>query len=115
MFLTWWLENIIKPYMVFVDEWYGVLTIVVLVVSSLIIGFIYRSEGLYNINDYLFPAFVVTLSSVIGPSISVILLLLFPIFIGLACLATIGIGIIFAVKKIFWLKRVPYSWVKRRR
>lgn len=104
-FGSWWFQNVFDPYGRFVYvENLGWATIVVAVVTTILLGLFYKPSK-YSIHSefmerYGFPLAILTVVTVIMPTLSVVLMLIMP---GIIVIGG-GIGILFGL--FVWLQKV---------
>lgn len=104
-FGSWWFQNVFDPYGRFVYvENLGWATIVVAVVTTILLGLFYKPSE-YSIHSefmerYGFPLAILTVVTVIMPTLSVVLMLIMP---GIIVIGG-GIGILFGL--FVWLQKV---------
>lgn len=104
-FGSWWFQNVFDPYGRFVYvENLGWATIVVAVVTTILLGLFYKPSE-YSIHSefmerYGFPLAILTVVTVVMPTLSVVLMLIMP---GIIVIGG-GIGILFGV--FVWLQKV---------
>ena len=104
-FGSWWYQNVFDPYGRFVYiENLGWATIVVAVVTTILLGLFYKPSE-YSIHSaimerYGFPLAILTVVTVVMPTLSVILMLIMP---GIIVIGG-GIGILFGL--FVWLQKV---------
>lgn len=104
-FGSWWFHNVFDPYGRFVYvENFGWATIVVAVVTTILLGLFYKPSE-YSIHSefmerYGFPLGILFVSTVVLPTLSVILMLIMPAIIVIGG----GIGILFGL--FVWLQKV---------
>lgn len=104
-FGSWWFHNVFDPYGRFVYiENLGWATIVVAVVTTILLGLFYKPSE-YSIHSefmerYGFPFMILLVSTIVLPTLSVLLMLIMP---GIIVIGG-GIGILFGL--FVWLQKV---------
>lgn len=104
-FGSWWFQNVFDPYGRFVYvENLGWATIVVAVVTTILLGLFYKPSE-YSIHSefmerYGFPLAILTVVTIVMPTLSVVLMLIMP---GIIVIGG-GIGILFGL--FVWLQKV---------
>lgn len=104
-FGSWWFQNVFDPYGRFVYvENLGWATIVVAVVTTILLGLFYKPSE-YSIHSrfmehYGFPLAILTVVTVVMPTLSVVLMLIMP---GIIVIGG-GVGILFGL--FVWLQKV---------
>lgn len=104
-FGNWWFHNVFYPYGRFVYvENLGWATIVVAIVTTILLGLFYKPSE-YSIHSefmerYGFPLAILTVTTVVMPTLSVLLMLIMP---GVIVIGG-GIGLLFGL--FVWLQQV---------
>lgn len=104
-FGSWWFQNVFDPYGRFVYvENLGWATIFVAVVTTILLGLFYKPSE-YSIHSefmerYGFPLAILTVVTIVMPTLSVVLMLIMP---GIIVIGG-GIGILFGL--FVWLQKV---------
>lgn len=104
-FGSWWFQNVFDPYGRFVYvENFGWATIVVAIVTTILLGLFYKPSE-YSIHSefmerYGFPLAILTVVTIVMPTLSVVLMLIMP---GIIVIGG-GIGILFGL--FVWLQKV---------
>lgn len=101
----WWIENVARPYIFFMDDWFWLVTIVVLLVTSGVIGKVFHPKSFDDWGDYFVPVLIITLVTILLPTASTLLVFVLPFVLGILLIAAVGGGIFWAVQNNFWIKR----------
>lgn len=100
----WWIENVARPYIFFMDEWFWWITIGVLLVTSGVIGKIFHPKSFDSWEDYFIPVLIITLVTILLPGATYLLVFVLPFVLGILLIAAVGGGIFWAVQNNFWIK-----------
>lgn len=103
--MFWWIENVVGPYMFFLNEWFEWITVAVLLASSALIGKFFHPKSFDSWEDYLWPVLFITVATVLLPTASVLIMFILPIIAVVMLIAAVGGGIFWAVQNNFWIKR----------
>lgn len=101
----WWIENVARPYIFFMDDWFWLVTLGVLLVTSAVIGKVFHPKSFDSWEDYFVPVLIITLVTILLPTASTLLLFILPFVLGILLIAAVGGGIFWAVQNNFWIKR----------
>lgn len=101
----WWIENVARPYIFFMDDWFWLVTLGVLLVTSAVIGKVFHPKSFDSWEDYFVPVLIITLVTILLPTASTLLLFILPFVLGILLIAVVGGGIFWAVQNNFWIKR----------
>ena len=101
----WWIENVARPYIFFMDDWFWLVTLGVLLASSALIGKFFHPKSFDSWEDYFWPVLFITVATVLLPTASVLIMFILPIIAVVLLVAAVGGGIFWAVQNNFWIKR----------
>ncbi len=103
--MMWWIENVVRPCIFFMDDWFWLLTALTLVVSSVVIGKIFHPKSFDSWHDYFWPVLFITMATFILPLAATLIFFILPFILGVLLIASVGGGIFWAVQNNFWIKR----------
>lgn len=103
--MIWWIENVARPYMFFLEEWPLAVMFLVSLACCGIMGKIYHPKSFEDWEDYIFPILLITVATVVVPIMSVGIVLILPIILWGFVAASVGGLVFWAAQKNFWIKR----------
>ncbi|MCC3723721.1 hypothetical protein [Staphylococcus haemolyticus] len=103
--MIWWMNEIVRPYIFFLDEWFWWITLAVLLVSSGLIGKFFHPKSFDSWEDYFWPVLAITLMTLLFPISSVLILVAAPVVTFILAIAGVGGAIFWAVQNNFWIKK----------
>lgn len=103
--MIWWMNEIVRPYIFFLDGWFWWITLVVLLISSGLIGKFFHPKSFDSWEDYFWPVLAITLMTLLFPISSVLILVAAPVVTFILAIDGVGGAIFWAVQNNFWIKR----------